>query len=65
MRVHVVGARGAALMLVSAEGVAYSAQIGSDDWSESPPLTDWSIYLRAQVVDEHGQVLALSNPLFG
>jgi hypothetical protein len=64
VRVHVVGARGAALMLISAAGVAYAAQIGSDDWSATPRLGDWPQYLRAQVVDEHGQVLALSNPLF-
>jgi len=65
VRVHVVGARGAALVLASAEGVGYSASIGSDDWSATPPLTDWPVYLRAQVMDAHGQMLALSNPLFG
>lgn len=63
-RVHVVGARGAALILVSAEGVAYSAQISSDDWTATPRLAEWPLYLRAQVMDEHGQMLALSNPLF-
>ena len=51
-------------MLVSADGVAHSARIASDDWSETPRLTDWAMYLRAQVMDEHGQILALSNPLF-
>jgi hypothetical protein len=61
----VVGARGAALLLISADGVVYSAPIGSDEWSCTPPLTTWGVYLRAQVVDERGQVLALTNPLFG
>ena len=64
VRVHVVGARGAALMLISADGVEHAVRIGSDDWSERPRLRDWAVYLRAQVMDEHGQVLALSNPLF-
>jgi hypothetical protein len=64
VRVHVVGARGAALMLISANGVEHAVRIGSDDWSERPRLRDWAVYLRAQVMDEHGQVLALSNPLF-
>jgi hypothetical protein len=64
VRARAVGARGAALLLVSAEGVAHASRIGSDDWSETPRLSDWARYLRAQVVDEHGQVLALSNPLF-
>jgi hypothetical protein len=27
-------------------------------------LTDWGVYLRAQVMDEQGQVLALTNPIF-
>jgi hypothetical protein len=64
VHVHVVGARNAALLLISAEGVAHAARITSDDWSDSPLLADWPIYLRAQVIDEYGQVLALTNPLF-
>jgi hypothetical protein len=64
VRVHVVGARGAALMLISAAGIEYSTSIGADDWSDRLRLTDWPGYLRAQVLDEHGQVLALSNALY-
>ncbi|MDQ6670735.1 MAG: CehA/McbA family metallohydrolase [Chloroflexota bacterium] len=64
VRVHVVGARGAALLLISTDGVQYSARIGSDDWFDTPRLADWRVYLRAQVMDEQGQVLALTNPLF-
>jgi hypothetical protein len=63
-RVRVVGARAAVLMLVSSAGVEYSKQIGSDDWSDRVRLTDSNGYLRAQVLDEHGQFLALSNPLY-
>jgi hypothetical protein len=62
VRLHVVGGRGAALMLVSQTGVEYSTSIASDDWSDRFRLTDTTGYLRAQVVDEHGQLLALSNP---
>jgi hypothetical protein len=65
VRVRVVGARGAALLLISADGVVYAASIGSDEWSCTPPLIAWRLYLRAQVVDERGQILALTNPLFG
>jgi hypothetical protein len=64
VHVHVVGARAAALLLISAGGVEFSSRIASDDWSAAPPLREWPIYLRAQVMDEHGQVLALTNPLF-
>jgi hypothetical protein len=60
-RVHVVGARGAALMLVSAAGVEYSTSIASDDWSDTLRLDTPPVYLRAQVLDQNGQVLALSN----
>jgi hypothetical protein len=66
VRVRVVGARGALLSLISADDVVYSAPIVSDDFSETPALAPWSLYLRAQVVDpRHGQMLALSNPIFG
>ncbi|MCA1645480.1 MAG: hypothetical protein LC797_08450 [Chloroflexi bacterium] len=64
VRVRVVGARGAGLMLVSASGVEHSIPIGAADWTHRFRTTDWPGYLRAQVLDEHGQVLALSNPLY-
>ncbi len=64
VRARVVGARGAVLMVVSPDGVEYSTSIGSDDWSDRLRLTDADGYRRAQVLDEHGQVLALSNPLY-
>jgi negative regulator of sigma E activity len=64
VRVRVVGARGAVLMLVSQDGVEYSTRVASDDWSDRLRITDWAGYLRAQVLDEHGQVLALTNVLY-
>jgi len=64
VRVHVVGARGAALVLVSAAGIEHATRIDADDWFETPRLGDWPVYLRAQVMNEHGQMLALTNPLF-
>ena len=64
VRVRAVDARRAALVLVSADGVQYAAHIGSDDWSTCFTLRAHAGYLRAQVMDEHGQVLALSNPVY-
>jgi hypothetical protein len=64
VRVHVVGARGAGLLLISAEGVEHAARVGSEDWCARPRLPNWRRYLRAQVIDAHGQVLALTNPLY-
>jgi hypothetical protein len=63
-RVHVVGARGAALVLVSAAGVECSTPIGAEDWSDTLRLDSPAGYLRAQVLDEYGQVLALSNAVY-
>jgi hypothetical protein len=49
---------------VSPDGVVYSTTIGSVDWSDRVRVTEGSAYVRAQVVDELGQVLALSNALY-
>ncbi|MGI9146590.1 MAG: CehA/McbA family metallohydrolase, partial [Chloroflexota bacterium] len=64
VRVHVVGARGAALLLISADGVQHAARVSSEDWCDTLLPADWRVYLRAQIMDEHGQVLALTNPIF-
>jgi hypothetical protein len=64
-RVRVVDARGAALLLVSEHGVQASASVGSSDWSDVlRPSQDTALYMRAQVMDEHGNMLALSNPIY-
>ena len=61
---RLLDARGAALVLVSSTGVYAAAQVASDDWTMrfAPPQP--GDYVRAQVMDEHGQMLALSNPLY-
>jgi hypothetical protein len=63
-RVHTVDARRAALMLVSAQGVEATATVRSNDWCETFGLEDQPVYVRAQLMDEHGQMLALSNAVF-
>jgi hypothetical protein len=60
---HVVGARGAAVLLIGPTGVLHAAHVGTDDWSDTIRLTDSTGYLRAQVVDQGGQVLALTNAI--
>jgi predicted metal-dependent phosphoesterase TrpH len=64
VRIHVVDSRGAALMLVSADGVEHAAHVTSNDWSARFRISQGGNYLRAQVMDEHGQMLAVSNPLY-
>ena len=61
--VRAVDARGAALMLVSEEGVEAASTLRGDDVSETFPAPRYGD-LRAQLMDEHGQMLALTNPLF-
>jgi hypothetical protein len=63
-RVHAVGARHAALMLVSARGVETSGTVPNNDWCDIFRLDEAPVYLRAQLMDEHGQMLELSNPVF-
>jgi hypothetical protein len=62
--VRAVDALGAALMLVSANGVEAADRVTGTDWSEIFRLKHARGYLRAQLMDEHGQMLALTNPLF-
>jgi hypothetical protein len=61
---RVVDARRAALQLISASGIAAALPVTSDDWHVSVSLDDAQLYVRAQVVDEHANVLALSNPIY-
>lgn len=63
--VHVLAGRQATLALLSARGAEVAAAVPSDDWSASfalpaPP----DRYLRAQLLDERGNLLALTNPLY-
>jgi hypothetical protein len=59
--VHVVGAGGATLTLVSARGVERSTTVDSDDWTI--PVTHSGLFFRAELRDASGEMLALSNPV--
>jgi hypothetical protein len=63
VRMRVVDGARAALLLISERGVERAFSVGSGDWSESikPPA---ATYVRAQLVDASGQMLALTNPLY-
>ena len=63
VRVRVVGADHAALLMVSESGVMDATNVPSDDWTMRCPLPAPGGYVRAQVMDEYGQMLALSNPV--
>ncbi len=58
---HAVDARGAVLMLLSAGGLEHSAVITSDDARVSADLPEAPLYVRAQLLDAYGQLLAVSN----
>jgi hypothetical protein len=64
VRLHVVGARGMAALWLTAAGVVHAAAVDRDDWSETVRVGATGGYVRAQVMDEAGQVLALTNPLW-
>ena len=59
-----MGARHAALMVVSPRGVEATATVHSNDWCQTFRLDDPRVYVRAQLLDEHGHMLALSNAVF-
>ncbi|HEX5506743.1 MAG TPA: CehA/McbA family metallohydrolase [Thermomicrobiales bacterium] len=63
-RARVVGAPGAALLLVTDRGCAHAAAITSADQEIALPLPAGRAYARAQLVDAAGCVLALTNPLW-
>jgi hypothetical protein len=60
--VHVVGANGATLRMVTDHGLMKEVTITSEDWTS--PMTVESLYVRAEVRDRNGDMLALSNPLW-
>jgi hypothetical protein len=63
-RVRVIDAHRATLTLVSHRGIEVTGTISSADWSDIFPIDEAAAYVRAQVVDEHGDMLALSNAVF-
>jgi hypothetical protein len=63
-RVRVIDARGATLTLVSHGGIEVTATVPAADWSDVFDIDEAAAYVRAQVMDEHGDMLALSNAVF-
>lgn len=64
MLVRVVGGAGATLeVLTGGEQIAARTIVG-DDWSESFAFPDGAAYVRAQVSDDRGSVLAFANPVW-
>lgn len=64
LRVRVVGAPGAALMLITDGACAATSPIAEPDWEEPFPYPPDAAYVRAQVVDTTGTILAVSNPVW-
>ena len=62
--VHAVDAAGAALLLISDRGIGFTNRVTSSDWADTLRLSDEVRYVRAQLIDEYGQLLALTNPLY-
>jgi hypothetical protein len=64
VRMRVVDGAQGALLLISERGVEHAYSVGSSDWTDSVRPPEAGRYLRAQLVDATGQVLALTNPLY-
>jgi len=64
LRARVVGGRGAALLLCSDAGCVASAAILSDDWREEFPWPAGARYVRSQIADPFGDLIAASNPIW-
>jgi len=61
--IRAVDASRSALLLISDRGVEDAATVDSDDWRLQAAIGDAS-YVRAQLMDRYGQLLALTNPVF-
>jgi hypothetical protein len=64
IRWRVVGAGGAAVLLLSERGCVAARPVESDDQRWSIPIPTGAAYVRAQVVAGDGDVLALTNPIW-
>jgi hypothetical protein len=61
VRVHVVGAGGATLTLLSDAGPERSVPVAGDDWTDVLRRGDECAYVRAELTSAGGEMLALSN----
>jgi hypothetical protein len=57
-------ADGAALVVIGDHGVVAAEAAGSGEWSVTIPVPRAATYLRAQLVDAHGELEALSSPVW-
>lgn len=64
VRIRAVGAAGATLMMIDDAGCVDARAIADEDASAECPFPRGASYVRAQIVDRLGAVLALSNPVW-
>ena len=64
VRLRVVDAAGAALTVHDQRRCVFAAAVPDPDWAVAVPFPDGAIYLRAQVADPYGTLLALTNPVW-
>ena len=62
--VEVRGGRGSALLVIGDRGVIDSRPVESDEASMAVSLRDRTTYVRAQLVDARGDVMALTSPIW-
>lgn len=64
IRLRAVGAHGAVAMVFDQAGAVMGQAVTEDDVEIFPWFNDGSMYLRAQLVDASGAMLALTNPVW-
>jgi hypothetical protein len=64
MTVRVVGGDGAKLEVLAGATVIAERAVMGGDWSETVEIAEQAPYVRAQVVNEKGNVLAFANPMW-
>jgi predicted metal-dependent phosphoesterase TrpH len=64
VQARAVGATGSTLMLISEGTTIFAVALDRVDWSDEFPFPATGRYVRAQIVDQYGNVLALSNALW-
>ena len=64
VRIHVVGAKRATLAVLSERWSEAAFSIPENDWETQMPYPASANYLRAQVIDSSGNMMAVSNPIW-
>lgn len=64
VRIRVAGAAGATLALLSHRGCEAAFAVAAADWETTAPYPAEARYLRAQLLDATGAMLAASNPIW-